>query len=353
MKLHPEVEAQSVVRVLLVDDSAPFRQVVRELLERKRDFQAIGEASDGLEAVQKSEELQPDLILLDIGLPRLNGIETAKRVRQIAPSTRILFISLNRDADVVRAALSSGGLGYVLKSDAGSDLWPAIESVLQGKRFVSASLADLTDPTDKHTSVHSRSREDVPPHPPRNTEVSRRHEVAFYPDDTSLVAGVARFIEVALWTGSAVIVMATESHRDSLLLRLQAHGLDIGAAVEEGRYIALDAAATLSTFMCGDIPDPVQFLKQLDDLIATAAAAAQGEQPRVAVFGECVHLLWAQGNAEAAIQVEKLGNQLLKTCDLDILCGYSLGSVQGGMDSHIFQRICAEHSAVHGAETTY
>ena len=71
------------------------------------------------------------------------------------------------------------------------------------------------------------------------------------------------------------------------------------------------------------------------------------KEAAVAVFEECVHLLWAQGNAEAAIQVEKLGNQLAKTYDVDILCGYSLGSVQGGMNSHIFQRICAEHSAVH------
>ena len=75
--------------------------------------------------------------------------------------------------------------------------------------------------------------------------------------------------------------------------------------------------------------------------------AAKGEQARVAVFGECVHLLWAQGNAEAAIQIERLGKQLVKTYEVDILCGYSLASVQGGMDSHIFQRICAEHSAVY------
>ena len=144
-----------------------------------------------------------------------------------------------------------------------------------------------------------------------------------------------------------LIVVATESHRDSLLSRLQAYGLDIGAAIEQGRYISLDAADTLSTFMLNDMPDPVRFLKLLGNLIATAAKAAKGEQARVAIFGEMCHLLWAQGNAEAAIQVEKLGNQLAKTYDVDILCGYSLGSVQGGMDSHIFQRICAEHSAVH------
>jgi hypothetical protein len=99
--------------------------------------------------------------------------------------------------------------------------------------------------------------------------------------------------------------------------------------------------------MLRDMPDPVRFLKLLGELTSTAAKAVKGEHPRVAIFGEMCHLLWAQGNAEAAIGVEKLGNELAKKYDVDILCGYSLGSVHGGMDSHTFQRIGAEHSAVH------
>jgi hypothetical protein len=93
--------------------------------------------------------------------------------------------------------------------------------------------------------------------------------------------------------------------------------------------------------------DPVRYLNLFRDLIVRAAETAKGEQARVAEFGEGVHLLWAQGNAEAAIQVEGLCNQLVKTYDVDILCGYSLGSVRSGMDSHIYEKICAEHSAVH------
>jgi hypothetical protein len=89
------------------------------------------------------------------------------------------------------------------------------------------------------------------------------------------------------------------------------------------------------------------FSNLLVDLIAAATTAATGKHPHVSVFGECIHLLWAQSNAEAAIQFEKLGNQLVKTYDVDILCGYSLSNVQGGMDSRVFERICAEHSAVY------
>ena len=99
--------------------------------------------------------------------------------------------------------------------------------------------------------------------------------------------------------------------------------------------------------MLRDVPDPVRFLHVLGNLVSTAAKTVKGKQARVAIFGEMCHLLWAQGNEEAAIEVEKLGNQLVKTYDVDIRCGYSLSSVQGGMDSHIFQRICAEHSAVY------
>ena len=159
-------------------------------------------------------------------------------------------------------------------------------------------------------------------------------EVQFYSDHESFLDGLTQFIGNALKAGSAVIVVATESHRERLLPRLQSHGLDIAGAIGQGRYISLDAAEALSTFIFKGVPDPVRFLKLFGNLIATAEAAKK-ERGRVVVFGEGVHLLCAQGNAGAAIQVEKLANQLAKTYDVNILCGYSLGSAQGGMDSHI------------------
>jgi hypothetical protein len=99
--------------------------------------------------------------------------------------------------------------------------------------------------------------------------------------------------------------------------------------------------------MVNDLLDPIRFLELLGDLIVAATEAAKGKHPRVSVFGECVHLLWAQGNAEAAIQMEKLGNKLTKIHNVDILCGYSVGTVEREMDDHVFEQICAEHSAVH------
>ena len=131
----------SPVRVLVVEDFEPFRQFIRASLGARPEWQIICEVSDGLEAVQKTGELQPDLILLDIGLPKLNGIEVARQAQSLAPSVKILFLSENRSADVVTAALSTGASGYVLKSGAGGHLLPAIETILQGKRFVDPRLA--------------------------------------------------------------------------------------------------------------------------------------------------------------------------------------------------------------------
>jgi DNA-binding NarL/FixJ family response regulator len=331
----------------VVDDYEPWRRFVSTTLQKQPELQIVGEVTDGFEAVQKAQQLQPDLILLDIGLPTLNGIEAARRIREVSPKSKILFVSENRSWDIVEEALRTGAGGYVVKSDATGELLPAVEAVLKGKQFVSASLAgnDLTGPKDEHTADHN-SGGVVPPFPPQNVWIAR-HEAGFYSDDRFVLDDLTQFIGAALKAGNSAIVVATKSRRDSLLPRLQAYGLDIGAAIEQGRYIALDAADALPTFMSRGMPDPVRFLKVLGNLIATAAEASKGEPARVAIFGEMCHLLWAQGNAEAAIQVEKLGNQLVKTYDVDILCGYSLSSVQGGMDSHIFQRICAEHSAVY------
>ena len=129
------------MRVIVVEDHEKWRHFFSTALQKQPELQVIGEVSDGLEAVQKAQELQPDLILLDIGLPTLNGIEAARRVRELSPTSRILFVSENRSPDIAQEALGTGAGGYVVKSDARSELLPAVKAVLEGKRFISASLA--------------------------------------------------------------------------------------------------------------------------------------------------------------------------------------------------------------------
>ena len=132
---------KSTISVLVVEDYEPFRHFIAATLQTQSRFRILKEEPDGAEAVRQAQQLLPDLILLDVGLPTLNGIEAAQRIRKLAPVSKILFVSENRSPDVAEGALRAGGLGYVVKSDAARDLLRAIDAVLQGKRFVSASLA--------------------------------------------------------------------------------------------------------------------------------------------------------------------------------------------------------------------
>jgi len=128
------------VRVLVVEDFEPFRQLISSMLGKRLELQVISQVSDGQEAVRQAEELKPDLILLDIGLPTLNGIAASRQIRELAPASKIIFVSQESSPDVVQEALNSGALGYVLKTRAGIDLLPAVEAVLEGKQFVSSGL---------------------------------------------------------------------------------------------------------------------------------------------------------------------------------------------------------------------
>jgi DNA-binding NarL/FixJ family response regulator len=130
----------SVVRVLVVDDVEDWRRFVFSML-RAEPFEIVGEASDGLMAVQLAEQMQPTVVLLDIGLPGLDGIKAAAGIRRVAPDAKIVFVSQQFDPDIVRAALQLGAWGYVLKSDAVRELVKAINTVLSGKDFVSSSVS--------------------------------------------------------------------------------------------------------------------------------------------------------------------------------------------------------------------
>jgi DNA-binding NarL/FixJ family response regulator len=130
----------SPFRILVVDDYEPWRRKVCSMLQTRPELRVVAEIADGVEAAQRAQELKPDLILLDIGLPTLNGIEAAKRIRQVAQDSRIIFVTQNGDKDVVRAALSTGARGYVLKPDAGSELLTAVAGILGGDDFVSSGI---------------------------------------------------------------------------------------------------------------------------------------------------------------------------------------------------------------------
>lgn len=131
--------------VLIADDFSPFRCFLRRKLH-ENGFTSIIEAVDGLEAVTKAAEWQPDLVLLDIEMPKLNGLEAAARIRAAASQSKIIFVSQNTDPDVVKLALTDGGQGYVHKSEINHDLLPAIDAALGRERFVSRESRPTGNP---------------------------------------------------------------------------------------------------------------------------------------------------------------------------------------------------------------
>jgi len=331
----------SFIRVLIAEDYPQFRRFLVSALQKRPEFQIVSEVDDGSHAVLKAQELQPELILLDIGLPTLNGIEAAKQIRRLSPHSKILFISQESSPELIQVALQAGAQGYVLKIDAGVDLNPAIDAVLREQNYLSRSIA-------------RRESDEVSPLPPPKRgnvtaapSAAHHHKVGFYSDDQSLMNAYIAFVGAALKSANAVIVVATEAFREKLTLRLQSFGLNMRAVIEQGRYIALDNAETLAHYMVDAMPDPVKFFSASDELLAKAADSVNGDRTRIFACGECAPSLWEQGNIDAAVRIEQLWDGLAKSYGIHIFCGYSLSSFHGKDGYRAFTRICAEHSAVH------
>jgi len=130
--------------ILLVDDSERWRDALSEVIRGEPHLRVIATASDGEEGVSKAEEYQPSLVLLDIQMPRLNGIRAAEKILQVSPKSAIIFVTQNSSPALLEAALQTGALGYVLKTTVASELTHAIETVMSGRRFVSASLLEVS-----------------------------------------------------------------------------------------------------------------------------------------------------------------------------------------------------------------
>ena len=133
----------SAIRIVLVDDHEVARRALRSVLRANPNIEVAGEATEGKEALKKVGELKPDIVLLDIGLPDMSGIEVAPGIRSISPESRIIFVSQHISIPLAKDALRGGAFGYVVKSDAGLDLLPAIEAAHAGRTFVSRTLHAL------------------------------------------------------------------------------------------------------------------------------------------------------------------------------------------------------------------
>jgi DNA-binding NarL/FixJ family response regulator len=311
------------VRLLVVEDFEPFRRQVCAVLESRANFTLVGEVADGLEAVRQAAELQPDLVLLDVGLPLLNGIDAAREIRVVAPSARLLFMSLDCSTPMVREMLRLGAHGYVDKMHAAADLLPAIETVLKGGQFVSRSVA---------LSESSGS--------------SPRHEVQFCSDERVLLERSIRLVSAALQAGHAAIGMLTRPHLDILASRLRQE-VDLDEAIRRGAYMEVDAMESATDFMRRGVPERAELIHGFERLVDWPRKAATAANPRVVIVGEWSGILYAAGYKEAAVHLEELGHEVVHRCNVDILCLYSDQCFGSPEDARAFELICAAHSAAH------
>lgn len=237
---------RSIISILLVDDNKPWRRFVGLTLQTRDKLQVIGEVGDGMEAVARAQELQPDLIVLDVGLPTINGIEAARQIRKVSPASKILFLSQARSAEIAAEALATGACGYVVKSDGARELLRGIRTVLDGKTFVSASLCDknLTIPKDER--VHYPS--EFQPLRQADGNATQNHKIHVFGDEPAFVDGVAGFIAATLRNGRPVVVLATEPHRASIARKLSEDGVDVGTAVKGKLFTTLDVADSVAKF---------------------------------------------------------------------------------------------------------
>lgn len=174
-----------------------------------------------------------------------------------------------------------------------------------------------------------------------------RHEALFYSDDAVLLGRLIPLVSAALKRGDPAVIIATNAHQERLAQGLKLDGVDVDALIRAGMYIAVDAAGTLSIFMVDGMPEPSRFFRIVGGLIVESAKIAKTKNPRVAAFGEWVSILCKNGQTDAAIRLEQLWNQLAATTEMDLLCGYEMGSLSGVEHSRDYESISAEHTAIY------
>ena len=283
--------------------------------------------------------LQPDLVLLDVALPGIGGIEATRRIRAAAPLARILFFTHESGAEVVQEALQAGARGYVLKVRAANDLLPALQTVLRGEIFVSAGLegsarfaGQETGSTGDQTarSMRDGSKGAVA----SGTGAHDRHKVLFCSDGAQMIEAMVRTIARALGEGNPAIAVVAGSRQQEFHRRLLAEGADLRRAIERGTYALMDA----------DQPKaPGQWATTMAGVID--AARADKLSPRLTIVGERSGRLWACGEIDDAIKLERLGQELANTKDVVLLCVYE--APRDAEDEMALEAIRELHTSAH------
>jgi DNA-binding NarL/FixJ family response regulator len=200
-------------RILVADDHEVVRRGLCALLQAQPDWEICGEAGDGREALEKAQKLRPDVVILDIGMPSLNGLEATRQILKINPQTRILILTLHDSDQVVREVLNAGARGFLLKSDAARDLVAAVEALRRDKTYFTSKVAAMV----LEGFLKQGTPAAVAAPPPRGRLTPREREIV------QLLAEGKSTKEVAVALGLSV--KTAETHRSNIMRKLELHSV--------------------------------------------------------------------------------------------------------------------------------
>jgi CheY-like chemotaxis protein len=306
----------SLRRVLLVDDFKPWLRYAVSAIVKDPAWTLVALASDGLDAVQQAAAHQPEVILLDIGLPSLDGLEVAQRILKRHPTVAILFVTALNSVEIAKAALAIGARGYILKPNAPNELLAAMHAIAQGGRFIGAGLGSLSE----------------------SRIVS--HDVGFYTDESLLIDEYARVAGPALENGHTFMVATCAARREHLRDRLSKNGVDVERALREDRYREVDPSTMIDGVIVDGSIDERRFWTLANSLFGIGAHA----DGRIVACGDCAPTLLSQGNARAAIQLEYLWDEFSRAHRIDTFCGYLMSAT--AEHEHAVETLRAAHSCV-------
>ena len=306
-------------RVLLADNHTPFLESVSRLVAANLDVVAL--AGDGRQALDLAKRLRPAVVVLDIAMPHLDGFQTLKQLRQDDPETRVVFLTMHRDDEMVAAAINEGAHGYVLKSRVHADLVSAIDHALAGRLFV-PTLTSLA------------------------TVAGSRHAIQLHADNSHYLDDVSRLVGATLRSGEQVVVVTSEATRIGVEQRLQAGRMNLAMLAEQGQYVARDSALALSHVMHDGVPDKGRLAEFINGLDRLRLNFPKGPRSRLTIFGDMNVALCRNGDFEAALEIERIWAELTRALPLFTVCSYPIDCFEHSATRNQIRNVCDEHGAV-------
>jgi DNA-binding NarL/FixJ family response regulator len=199
----------SVLRILIADDHAVVRTGLRTLLESHSGWEVCGEAADGREAIEKAGKLRPDIAVIDIGMPLLNGVEVTRRIRTTSPETQILILTMHESDNLVQQVVEAGARGYILKDDADRILIAAVDALRQHKHYFSTRVSNVVSPENLSANPKAESRASRSRLTPREREILQLLAEGKSNKDVASLLGIS--------------VNTAEAHRANIMLKLNLH----------------------------------------------------------------------------------------------------------------------------------